>query len=195
MATHSSIFAWKIPQREAWQATVPRVAKSRTWLSTNNVIFLRWMYFLQLEIPGTTFQSVFLTWTMSYEPSFIEYSWNYCFFLSWSIWMLPYLMCRNLFWGCLSFQLLWDLNVTDFKPSLLRTRERRLVRFFHYWLLRPFFMLALGWESLKCVPAHKEPMIWKERSVYSISGKKIWPKHCVGHLTYFPSDSPNNYKE
>ena len=164
MATHSSIFAWKIPQREAWQATVPRVANSRTWLSTNNVIFLRWMYFLQLEIPGTTFQSVFLTWTMSYEPSFIEYSWNYCFFLSWSIWMLPYLMCRNLFWGCLSFQLLWDLNVTDFKPSLLRTRERRLVHFFHYWLLRPFFVLALGLGVAQMCPCPQR--------TYDLKGEK-----------------------
>ena len=34
MATHSSILAWKIPMdRGAWQATVHRVAKSRTQLS------------------------------------------------------------------------------------------------------------------------------------------------------------------
>ena len=34
MATHSSIFAWRIPMdREAWQATVHGVAKSWTWLS------------------------------------------------------------------------------------------------------------------------------------------------------------------
>ena len=34
MATHSSILAWRIPwTRGAWQATVHRVAKSRTWLS------------------------------------------------------------------------------------------------------------------------------------------------------------------
>ena len=34
MATHSSIIAWRIPMdRGAWQATVHRVAKSRTWLS------------------------------------------------------------------------------------------------------------------------------------------------------------------
>ena len=32
MATHSSIFAWEIPQR-AWQAIVHRVTKSKTWLS------------------------------------------------------------------------------------------------------------------------------------------------------------------
>ena len=31
MATHSSIFAWRIPMdREAWQATVHRVSKSWT---------------------------------------------------------------------------------------------------------------------------------------------------------------------
>ena len=31
MATHSSILAWRIPMdREAWQGTVHRVAKSRT---------------------------------------------------------------------------------------------------------------------------------------------------------------------
>ena len=31
MATHSSIFVWKIPMdREIWQATVHRVAKSQT---------------------------------------------------------------------------------------------------------------------------------------------------------------------
>ena len=34
MATHSSILAWRIPMdREAWQATVHRVAKSQTQLS------------------------------------------------------------------------------------------------------------------------------------------------------------------
>ena len=34
MATHSSILAWRIPMdREAWQATVHGVAKSRTRLS------------------------------------------------------------------------------------------------------------------------------------------------------------------
>ena len=34
MTTHSSILAWRIPlDRGAWQATVHRVAKSRTWLS------------------------------------------------------------------------------------------------------------------------------------------------------------------
>ena len=34
MATHSSIFAWKIPMdRGAWQATVHGVAKSQTQLS------------------------------------------------------------------------------------------------------------------------------------------------------------------
>ena len=34
MATHSSILAWRIPMdRGAWQATVYRVAKSRTQLS------------------------------------------------------------------------------------------------------------------------------------------------------------------
>ena len=31
MATHSSILAWRIPMdREVWQATIHRVAKSRT---------------------------------------------------------------------------------------------------------------------------------------------------------------------
>ena len=30
MATHSSIFAWEIPRRDAWQATFHRVAKSWT---------------------------------------------------------------------------------------------------------------------------------------------------------------------
>ena len=35
MATHSSILAWKIPSmdRGTWWATVPRVAKSWTWLN------------------------------------------------------------------------------------------------------------------------------------------------------------------
>ena len=34
MATHSNNLAWRIPMdREAWQATVHRVAKSRTRLS------------------------------------------------------------------------------------------------------------------------------------------------------------------
>ena len=34
MATHSSIFAWRIPMdRDAWQATVYGVAKSQTRLS------------------------------------------------------------------------------------------------------------------------------------------------------------------
>ena len=34
MATHSSVFAWRIPMdRGAWQATVHGVAKSRTRLS------------------------------------------------------------------------------------------------------------------------------------------------------------------
>ena len=34
MATHSSILAWRIPMdREAWQATVDGVTKSRTQLS------------------------------------------------------------------------------------------------------------------------------------------------------------------
>ena len=33
MATHPSILAWRIPQtREAWQATVHGITKSRTWL-------------------------------------------------------------------------------------------------------------------------------------------------------------------
>ena len=36
MVTHSSIFAWRIPMdREAWRATVHRVAKGRTCLSTH----------------------------------------------------------------------------------------------------------------------------------------------------------------
>ena len=38
MATHSSVLAWRIPmEKEAWQATVHRVTKSRTWqqLSTS----------------------------------------------------------------------------------------------------------------------------------------------------------------
>ena len=36
MATHSSILAWKIPMdRGAWQATVHRVTKSGTGLSTH----------------------------------------------------------------------------------------------------------------------------------------------------------------
>ena len=35
MATHSSVFAWRIPMdRGAWWATVHAVAKSRTRLST-----------------------------------------------------------------------------------------------------------------------------------------------------------------
>ena len=33
MATHSSILAWRIPDRGAWQATVHGVAKSQTQLS------------------------------------------------------------------------------------------------------------------------------------------------------------------
>ena len=33
MATHSSILAWRIPDRRAWQAIVYRVAKSQTQLS------------------------------------------------------------------------------------------------------------------------------------------------------------------
>ena len=34
MATHSSILAWRVPMdREAWRATVLRVAKSQTQLS------------------------------------------------------------------------------------------------------------------------------------------------------------------
>ena len=33
MATHSSIHAWRIPDSEAWLATVHRVAKSQTQLS------------------------------------------------------------------------------------------------------------------------------------------------------------------
>ena len=34
MATHSSIFAWRIPMtRGAWQAVVHGVTKSWTWLS------------------------------------------------------------------------------------------------------------------------------------------------------------------
>ena len=34
MATHSSILAWRIPMdREVWQATVHKVAKSRTRLT------------------------------------------------------------------------------------------------------------------------------------------------------------------
>ena len=34
MATHSSIFAWRIPMdRGAWEATVHGVTKSWTWLS------------------------------------------------------------------------------------------------------------------------------------------------------------------
>ena len=33
-ATHSSILAWKIPGRGAWQATIHGVANSWTWLST-----------------------------------------------------------------------------------------------------------------------------------------------------------------
>ena len=34
MATHSSFLAWRIPMdRGAWQAAVPGVAKSQTWLS------------------------------------------------------------------------------------------------------------------------------------------------------------------
>ena len=33
MATHSSILAWRIPWRGAWQATARGVAKSWTWLS------------------------------------------------------------------------------------------------------------------------------------------------------------------
>ena len=32
MATHSSILAWRIMDREAWQATVHRVPKSQTQL-------------------------------------------------------------------------------------------------------------------------------------------------------------------
>ena len=33
MATHSSIFAWRIPwTKDPWQATVHRVTKSQTWL-------------------------------------------------------------------------------------------------------------------------------------------------------------------
>ena len=97
-------------------------------------------------------------------------------------------MCRNLFWGCLSFQLLWDHNVTDFRSP--ENQGENTCFFFHCWLLRPLFVPALGWESLNSVPTHKEPMIWEERSVYSVSGKKIWPKHCVDHSTYFLSDSP-----
>ena len=31
-APHSSILAWKIPDRRAWQATVYGAAKSQTWL-------------------------------------------------------------------------------------------------------------------------------------------------------------------
>ena len=35
MATHSSVLAWRIPMdRGAWRATVHRVAKSRTRMST-----------------------------------------------------------------------------------------------------------------------------------------------------------------
>ena len=38
MATQSSIFAWRIPWTGAWQTTVHRMAKSRTWLSTKHSI-------------------------------------------------------------------------------------------------------------------------------------------------------------
>ena len=42
MATHSTTLAWRIPMdRGAWRATVHRVAKSRTWLSTAQR-FSRW---------------------------------------------------------------------------------------------------------------------------------------------------------
>ena len=37
MATHSKVLSWRIPtDRGAWRATVHGVAKSQTWLSTNN---------------------------------------------------------------------------------------------------------------------------------------------------------------
>ena len=37
MATHSSIFAWRIPmERGAWRATVHRVTESQTWLKRLN---------------------------------------------------------------------------------------------------------------------------------------------------------------
>ena len=40
IATHSSILAWKIPMdRGAWWATVNRVAKSQTGLSTEHRVF------------------------------------------------------------------------------------------------------------------------------------------------------------
>ena len=35
MAIHSSILAWKFPDRQAWQATVHGAAKSQTQLSTH----------------------------------------------------------------------------------------------------------------------------------------------------------------
>ena len=39
MATRSSILVWRIPMdRGAWRATVHRVAKSQTWLSTQAFI-------------------------------------------------------------------------------------------------------------------------------------------------------------
>ena len=44
MATHSSIFTWRIPMgRGAWRATVHGVAKSRTRLSDLHFRGLRWL--------------------------------------------------------------------------------------------------------------------------------------------------------
>ena len=38
MATHSSILAWRIPWRGAWQVTVREVAKSRIELSDSHTL-------------------------------------------------------------------------------------------------------------------------------------------------------------